>query len=173
MTDGTNQTTAGNTELNTEMSVTPKMLSAGADAFIKAFEAGNSGGGLPSVYRAMASNDHTYARLRAAALCIIRDKLAWKHHSSDLYNFLAAMSDYADDLWSDYRSVKYASEGQWFAWRDPSDLEGGVHVDRVGVADDGAIQMKYGCGLSFATECQPCRFPEDVRKAIEAAEGQE
>lgn len=169
--DAKPETATSNVDADIEIPVTLEMLSAGADAFIEAFSAGSSGGGLPSVYRAMASNDPTYMRLRAAALRVIRDKLSWKYCSPELYGLLAAMSGYADDAWSDYRQIKNASEGQWFAWRDPSDPEGLVHVDPVGVEEDGTIRMKYSCGLDFLTECQPCRFPSDVREAVEAAEG--
>lgn len=42
-----------------EIEVTDEMLAAGAKAFMDAFDAGPSGGGLPSIYRAMAAKDPT------------------------------------------------------------------------------------------------------------------
>jgi hypothetical protein len=109
-----------------------------------------------------------YQRLRAMALQIIADPTEWKYTIRDPRDFLAPLSGYVDDSWTEWEAVTNATDEQWFVWRDPSEPRGGrLHVDQV-AAHNGRIEAKYGCGLDYYTECQPCRFSDDVLAAMAA-----
>lgn len=106
------------------------------------------------------------ARLRAFALRVARGERLWTEDDA-----IGALAEDADPAaWRSWRETQ-ATSGQWFLWRDPA-KPGDIHADQVEVGEDGRIEMKYGCGLNFYPECQPCRFAEDVRKIIKGREAE-
>lgn len=102
--------------------------------------------------------------LRQFALMVISED----HHLAD--DAILAVCGFSDEGWKPHTAYSDVIEGTWFVWRDPDDITNNVHVDRAMVRD-GKIFSKYGCGIKWYSECQPCSFAQDLVDAI--AKGEE
>lgn len=110
-----------------------------------------------------------YERLRASAIRAIGDTFAWSAADYLPGGAMVALSGYDDARWINWSDVTGAQDGDWFVWSDgPED----IHVDQV-IVEDGKIIGKHGCGLDYYPVCQPCRFADDVKEAIERGRAKE
>lgn len=102
-------------------------------------------------------------RLRAFALSIINQTYGW---SDTAHEAIAALSNApTDDGWRSFGRLAGVQDGTWFFWRDPGN-HADMHVDRAITDEAGRIEGKDGCGLNWYTECQPCRFDDEVAAAV-------
>jgi hypothetical protein len=114
------------------------------------------------------TNETEYQRLRAWAMRELADGLNWKYGE----HYRAAMlppSGYTDDAWVHFEDLTDPVDMGWYVFRDP-DKPADMHVDQL-LLEHGEIVGKGCCGLEFYSECQPCRFPDDVLALIARMEG--
>ena len=105
-------------------------------------------------------------RLRQFALLVIAEG----HYMADVA--ILAVHGYSDENWKPHTAYSEIAEGAWFVWRDPDNPTENIHVDQV-ITEAGKITGKYGCGLQWYSECQPCAFAPDLVDAIAKLEESE
>jgi len=102
---------------------------------------------------------------RKLALAVLRREGAWETEAAAV----AALGGGPNpDAWQPFGDVEGVQDGRWFYWRDP-DEPTDMHTDRAIADADGRIEGKYGCGLTWYRECQPCALDQEALAAL--AEG--
>jgi hypothetical protein len=119
-------------------------------------------GGIMDAIDVITANPTQYADLRAFALKAIRTSESWEVDT--VSDAIKALSPPDPRAWVVCDGVRGSGKGVWFHFRDPSD--GSMHVDQVDFGADDTIVVKYCCGLSFCTECQPCQFDPELAEAV-------
>jgi hypothetical protein len=103
-----------------------------------------------------------YADLRAFALKAIRTSESWEVDT--VSDAIKALSPPDPRAWVVCDDVRGSGKGVWLHFRDPS--ESSTHVAQVDFGADDTIVVKYCCGLSFCTECQPWQFDPELAEAV-------
>lgn len=122
-------------------------------------------GDLVPPFARAAVEDGQRERLRRFALEMVRQQSCYDDEA------LAALARDPDPYAWTFWQTTPAHNGQWFIWRSPKSPNE-FHVDQVDVDEAGYIEIKYGCGLVYYSECQPACFDAEVLAVLAANEAE-